>query len=271
VTPMKFILTTLFALALAGPTPAQRPVGADRSSRFDPRSSEGVFDIHVRVDGEAFLYVKGAGISHLIVSGAPLRIERSTYSQPIPDAEFGVFELQKIDGRGKADLFEAPHSSNDYTAIIRVNDDRGGPDLYHLRLHWTWNPDDPSRPPRVGDIRDVGWGGFPRIDFPGFYEPDEGSLEFRGRVDQITAISIRGQRVRSEDFAGRPLRDGRFDLSNPLPSRPMDIELIDVRGRGSVDLVEKPWEGNGYTAVVRIEDERGGAGDYSFDLVWRLR
>ena len=75
-TPMKFIVTTLFALALAGPSPVQQPVEADHSSRFNPRSSEGVFDIHMRVDGEVFLYVKGSEISHLIVSGAPLRLER---------------------------------------------------------------------------------------------------------------------------------------------------------------------------------------------------
>ena len=268
---MKSIVTTLLALALTVPTSVQQPVEADRSSRFDLRSSEGVFDIHVRVDGEVFLYIKRSEISHLIVSGAPLRLERSTYSQPIPEAAFGVFELDKINGRGRADLFEAPQSSNDYTAILRINDDRGGPDLYHLRLNWTWNPDDPSRPPRVREVRNDGWGGFPDFDFPGFFEPREGEFEFEGRVDQITAISIRGDRVRSENFVGRRLRDGRFNLSDPLPSSPMDIELTGVRGRGRVELVEKPWEGNGYTAVVLIEDERGGVADYSFNLVWQRR
>jgi hypothetical protein len=220
------------------------------------------------VDGEVFLYVKGAEVSHLIVSGQALRVERSTYSQPIPEAEFGIFELDKVDGRGRADLFEAPHRDNDYTAIIRVNDDRGGNDLYHLRLNWTWNPDNPNRPPRVREVR--------RDDFPGFEFPDfsgsrSGELDFRGRVDQVTAVTIRGDRVGTEDFAGRRLRDGEFNLSGRLPSVPVDIELEDVRGRGQVELVEVPWEGNGYTAVVRIEDAAGGAADYRFTLVWRRR
>ena len=92
----------------------------------------------------------------------------------------------------------------------------------------------------------------------------------RARLDGRALLLIRFRQT-CEHFAGRRLRDGRFNLSDPLPSSPMDIELTDVRGRGRIELVEKPWEGNGYKAVVLIEDERGGAADYSFDLVWRKR
>jgi hypothetical protein len=60
-----------------------------------------------------------------------------------------------------------------------------------------------------------------------------------------------------------------FAFSQPLPDRHFEsFELVDVQGRGRVDLVEEPWEGNDYTAVVRIEDERGGSAEYSFRLVW---
>ncbi len=263
---MKFIVTTLLALVLTVPTLAQRPLEGNPSSRSAGRTSEGAFDIYARIDGEVFLYIKGTDLTHLIVSGGPPRVDRTTYSQSIPEAAFGIFELDKIDGRGRVQLFEAPLPSNDYTAIIRIHDEDSGPDSYHLRLNWTWNPDDPTRPPRGGDT-----GNFSRIDSPRFYEPREGHFDFSGRVDQITAVTIRGQRARSEDFAGRQLRNGHFDLSSPLPSSPMDIELVNVRGRGRVELMEKPWEGNGYTAVVLIEDERGGAADYSFNLVWRRR
>ena len=263
---MKFIVTTLLAFALTVPASAQRRPEGNRRSLSTGGASEGVFDLYVRVDGEVFIYVKGTDVTHSRVSGGPLTLERYSYSQSVPEATFGLFELNKIDGRGRAELFEVPLPSNDYTAIIRVHDEDGGPDSYHLRLNWTWNPDDPTRPPRLGHNRD-----FSRIDSPGFHGTRQGNFEFRGRVDQLTAITIRGQRVRSEDLAGRRLLNGHFDLSGPLPSAPMDIELINAHGRGRVELVEKPWEGNGYTAVVRIEDARGGAADYSFSLAWRQR
>ena len=259
---MKIIRTTLLALALTVPGAAQRiPGTGDRGA-----AAEGFFEIRARVDGEVILQVKGTDITHRVVSGRALQLERSTYSQPIPPAVFGVFELERLDGRGRVELVERPLLSNDYTAIIRVDDDDGGADDYHLRLDWTWNPDDPLRPPRGGTVD-----GRAGIDLQRAFGSREGYFEFAGRVDHVTAVSISGQRVRSEDFGGQRLRDGRYDWSSPIPAAPVDIELVNVRGRGRVELVETPWEGNGYTAVVRIEDLSGGAADYGFELIWRRR
>jgi hypothetical protein len=43
---------------------------------------------------------------------------------------------------------------------------------------------------------------------------------------------------------------------------------VDVQGRGDIELVEKPWEGNKFTAVVILSDPQRGASTYSFRLVW---
>ena len=44
------------------------------------------------------------------------------------------YRLEKL--RGKATLLEKPSAENGYTAKIRVEDPRGGADLYRLRLQW---------------------------------------------------------------------------------------------------------------------------------------
>jgi hypothetical protein len=267
---MKFLLSSLVAFTLAGPSPAppvQDRVEATRSSRYDPRSSEGLFEIHARVDGEAFIYVRGSETTHLIVSGGPVSIERSVYSQPIPEAAFGRFDFEKVDGRGSAELYEAPLLSNDYTAIIRVNDDDGGADTYHLRLNWTWNPSNPSQPPRAPDQRLGGSGGFGNAGRDSSL-PGRGEFRFTGRVDHVTAVIIRGGQVRFEDFGGRRLRDGRYELDRSLPNATVDVRIVDARGRGRIEVVEQPWEGNGYTAVIRIEDSSGGDAEYTFGLEW---
>jgi hypothetical protein len=275
---MKLILTSLLALGLAGPSVAvgvavpepartafaQDRVRANRAPRFDPRSSEGTFDINVRVDGEAFVYVKSDEITHLIVSGGPLRVERSTHTQPIPEAVYGRFELEKLDGRGSAELFEAPSRANDYTAILRINDPQGGSDLYHLRLNWTWNPANPGLPPRAST------GGFPN-DIPDFGNSRSGEFWFEGRVDHITAVVLRGDQVRFEDYGGRRLRNERYGFNRAFPAIAAEIRLVDVRGRGKVEVVEHPWEGNAYTTVIRIEDSSGGDAEYSFGVEWRRR
>jgi hypothetical protein len=36
-----------------------------------------------------------------------------------------------------------------------------------------------------------------------------------------------------------------------------------------VELVQAPEASNQYTAIVRIDDPKGGADTYEFELVWR--
>ena len=44
--------------------------------------------------------------------------------------------------------------------------------------------------------------------------------------------------------------------------------MVEVEGREDVELVEKPWEGNKFTAVVLITDRQRGNSEYRFKLVW---
>lgn len=233
---------------------------------FNPREAEGAFDILLYVDGEAFLYVKDTGLNYLPLSGAPIRNAGTNYSQGIPRAVFGSFNVVKKAGSGDVDLYEEPSPKNNYTAVIRVTDKKSGADFYHIHLDWTWNPADPSRPPGNRYSRPLD----SRTNDPSDYRRGrEGSFEFTGRVDDATVLHIRADQVREEDLAGRPLRGDRFTFSQPLPAeRPKIISIVDVEGRGDVDLVEKPWEGNNFTAVILITDPQRGNSQYSFRLVW---
>jgi hypothetical protein len=53
-----------------------------------------------------------------------------------------------------------------------------------------------------------------------------------------------------------------------LPRNPGDFRFRGVDGRGRVELVRDPSSSGG-TAVVRIEDSKGGREGYTFDLEWR--
>jgi len=234
---------------------------------FNPRTAEGTYDILVQVDGEAFLYVQGTNLKYLPVSGAPLQDKGTNYAQGVPRAVFNSFNIAKIAGPGNVDLYEEPSAKNDYTAVIRVTDKDRGSALYHIRLTWAWNPANPMQPVGGGrasrplDNRD---------NDPGDYRRGrEGSFQFRGTVDDVTVLRINSDRVRAEDLAGRPLRSDQFSFSQPLPyERVRSIQLVDIEGRGDVELVEKPWEGNKFTAVVIVSDPQRGAASYSFRLAW---
>jgi len=242
------------------------PLPSFAAAGFNPRTAEGTYDIVVQVDGEAFLYVQGTNLKYLPLSGGPLQDKGTNYTQGIPRAVFSSFNVAKIAGRGTIDLYEEPNPKNDYTAVIRVTDKNPGSELYHIRLNWSWNPANPTQPlgGRAGRPLDN------RDNDPGDYRRGrEGSFQFRGTVDDVTVLRINSDRVRAEDLAGRPLRGDQFSFSQPLPyERVRTIQIVDVEGRGDVELVEKPWEGNKFTAVVIISDPQRGASSYSFRLAW---
>jgi len=246
----------------------------DRGPQFDPRSGVGSFDLLVYVDGEAIVYVKDTGLRYSLLSGSPLQNAGSNYTQAIPHAVFGEFTMEKIAGRGSVALVETPVALNNFSAVVRIKDDKAGRDLYHVRLMWSWNPANPSRSPYDGAGGRGGRGPYDRddsrYDDRGYNGSREGSFEFKGRVDGVTVLHIRGDQVRVENLSGQPLRDQSFRFSGPIPiSGLRDIDLVESVGRGRIELVEKPWDGNRYTAVVRISDSSNGSGQYSFRLAWR--
>jgi len=263
---MKFPLTFLMSCLLASWAFAQE-LPASRSPQYNERSSEGVFDLLVHVDGEAILYVRNTEIGYLLLSGVPLRDAGSNYSQPVPQAVFGSFNMEKKAGRGTATLVEEANAKNNYTAVVRINDRGSGADFYHIRLAWVWNPADPSRAPGGRNSERLE----SRRNDPGDYNRGrEGNLEFRGRVDDVIVLRVRSDQVRVELISGRPLRGERFRFSQPLPSVALkEIQLTEIEGRAQVELLERPYEGNRYSAVIRITDPRSGDGEYSFKLVWR--
>ena len=240
--------------------PAFKAVG------YNERTAEGAFDIVIRVDGEAILYVQDKKISYLHLGGAPIQDAGTNYKQGIPRAVFGSFNMVKVAGRGDVSLMELPNDKNDYKAVIRINDKKPGADLYNIHLDWTWNPANPSQAPRGQYTRPLE----SRDNDPSDYRRGRGgNFEFRGYVDDATVLFIRSDQVREEDLSGRAIRGDRFSFSQPLPAeRLRSISVEDVNGRGEVELLEKPWEGNQFTAVVLITDYDRGNSFYSFKLVW---
>lgn len=99
--------------------------------------AEGVqVEIEAEVDGTVDIYVNGEAVRWEVQSGQPVGRQSVKFSAPLPALEAGSWSLVKLAGRGKATLLEKPSAQNGYTARIRVEDPRSGPDFYRLRLEW---------------------------------------------------------------------------------------------------------------------------------------
>jgi len=87
-------------------------------------------------------------------------------------------------------------------------------------------------------------------------------------VDGTADVEIRGDRAVLRTLAGQPATWRRFECSGPLTAYPEEFKFTGVDGRGNQRLVQDPRNGRG-TAIVRIEDPRGGSEGYTFDIEWR--
>jgi len=294
--------TTASAGGLSGAVSEFRP---PRSQDYNPNSKTGQFDLRFHVDHTMELYVQGDVVRYRFEGQTP-RDDGSEHSQPIPRAVFSRFEMEQQDGRGDITLLERPSPENDYTAKLRISDTRGGDDRYHARLRWESSESAPVPAPAPtpasapsGSVSQVlsrhiedllrGPAGtepsaapqqpnlLPGVELsssennPGDYNnANEGLFEFRGRVDGAVVFRIRGDRVFADAESGRPAEVERFSFSQALPAASLaDVSVEKRDGRGSVVLLERPWQGNGFTAVIRVEDPSGGDDRYHFRLQWR--
>ena len=97
----------------------------------------------------------------------------------------------------------------------------------------------------------------------------EERFRWRGRVDGVDDILVRGHDVEIDHLKWKPIQEQDYRFTAPLPRWDVEVELQTIKGRGRVRLMEQPSARNDYTAVVRIEDERSGDAEYEFELRWR--
>lgn len=234
-----------------------------------------------RVDREVRLTMRGEDLDTRFVGDNEEWRQRSHVDAPLPDVA-GRVTVQVLDGRGDVDVVQQPSARNDYAAVLRIRDPRGGADQYRVAAYWQPVDDrlDRWRNRRGGDRSDVD-DDQGREDRGGNRDRDRdrngandrygaGAMHWTGNVDAAMEIRIQGRRVDYRNVSGAGMRDVRYGFSGaPLPDRAAQVYVSANQGRGTVSVVQQPSEWNGYTAVIRVRDPQGGFGFYDFDVRWR--
>jgi hypothetical protein len=94
-----------------------------------------------------------------------------------------------------------------------------------------------------------------------------GKCTFEIRTGGTADVEIRGNQGRVRPISGGPAQWVRLKCNQPLPMRPNNFRFQGIDGRGRQTLVRDPNSNNG-TAVVRIQDNRGGMQGYTGDIMW---
>ncbi|MBK5294059.1 MAG: hypothetical protein JJE04_20580 [Acidobacteriia bacterium] len=100
-------------------------------------------------------------------------------------------------------------------------------------------------------------------------EPQTGAVEIELRVDDVVEVQIAWDQVYAQTISGQEAAQVKSVFSAPVP--PVALQTMTLKkldGRGEVTLWQHAEAGNGFTTIVRIEDSKGGADNYRFQLVW---
>ena len=217
-----------------------------------------------RVDDYVELNIQGNRVRSREREGSQTLNEQVSFSNPLPRADVTV-SVRKRDGRGQVSVVQQPNQSNNYTAIIKIDDNQGGADDYEIEMEWNGTYD--SRNYGVYD-RSRNEDVYGRSGNDQSYS-GPGTMTWRGRVDDYVELNIQGNRVRSREREGSQTLSEQVSFSNPLPRANVTVSVRKRDGRGRVSVVQQPNQSNNYTAIVKIDDDKGGADDYEIEMEWR--
>ena len=251
------------------------------------------------VDGKVQITIRGDRMDTREIAGPMTNALQYRVYDALP-ARSGQVRLQTQQGRGSVKIAQQPDISNDYSAVITVEDPQGGRAFYAFQLFWdvTSPSSAPTRNDNSGngrrytivDDRDPRNSSSPANNnrVPSYSSPNGSAapssqvgrqnnsgtnagdqyLRWTGTVDDEVIIECRQRDcVPLVQRGGNVVRD-RVEYTRPLPTRDVRIDVTDLQGRGEIRLVEAASERNNFTTRVKVRDTQGGSGDYAFVLRW---
>ncbi|HSI89074.1 MAG TPA: hypothetical protein VK918_08465 [Pyrinomonadaceae bacterium] len=97
----------------------------------------------------------------------------------------------------------------------------------------------------------------------------DGRVFWRGTVDAKVQLSIKGITLTEQAVIGRAMPPGNYSFTSRLPDAAVSVSVNKKEGRGSVTVIQQPNSENGFTAIVEIDDSRGGTAEYLLDISWQ--
>lgn len=234
-----------------------------------------------QVDNEVFVLLRGRQFFSTSVRGRAVYDQQTDITTPMPRRPVNVV-LQDVQGRGQIEIAEQPDSNNNFTTKVRIIDPPAGAGSYSFTMAW----DDAgfnsgNYPNQTGQT-------YPSQTYPnssgGVLSPDGtygtpnsgygntgvAGVRWSGQVDGQIRVSFRDNQAFTQRLSGQQTYNEQVSFGSPVPRRNnVDVSVNKVRGRGSVDVIQRPASNNNYTLVVEINDKDGGADVYDLEITWR--
>lgn len=96
-----------------------------------------------------------------------------------------------------------------------------------------------------------------------------GRAYWRGMVDDVVQLEVRGRSIEVRTISGRAYPDGNYSFTSPLPTRGGTVGVEKKSGRGNVEVIQQPSRSNDFTTIIQIRDRDGGAREYQLEIFWQ--
>lgn len=96
----------------------------------------------------------------------------------------------------------------------------------------------------------------------------DGSMVWRGTVDDVIEIRIRNRNARTRVVRGKTYTDETYNFNGRMNRNSENVRVEKEDGRGKVYVFERPNRRNNWTTVIRVEDTKGGPDRYRFRVYW---
>lgn len=89
-------------------------------------------------------------------------------------------------------------------------------------------------------------------------------------VDDKVHLVIKGTTLEQKAVSGQEKPPGTFSFTAPLPDQPVIVGVTRIEGRSKkITVIQQPNAENGFTAIVEIYDNSGGAKEYRLEIFWK--
>lgn len=95
-----------------------------------------------------------------------------------------------------------------------------------------------------------------------------GRVFWHGTIDDKAQIVISARSLEVKTIAGKPNAQGNHSFTAPLPSDSVTVQVTTKEGRSKAVVLQQPIRENNFTAIIEINDTRGGDSDYLLDIYW---
>ena len=95
-----------------------------------------------------------------------------------------------------------------------------------------------------------------------------GTAVWTARVDDRTNLIIRGNTMQTQTISGNTTIVSSQTMNSDLPRRATTVSARKLDGRGQVNVIQQPNQGNDFTAIVQVYDARGGTDIYRVEISW---